>query len=335
MTVALLLDPSFRTAAMLIDAFRASMPETPVQLVDDIDDLHAVQVAIVRGVDPGDLHRFPNLKFIQCIWAGVDKLLTDPSFPRSIPLARTVDPAMADAMAATALAHVLDIALHHHGYREKQSRCAWEPQHGPDPSDSHARHSIEPRHAKPMAAQTVAILGLGSLGRRCAEYITFTGAQVIGVRSTRSAIDQPNQGDALKLTITADLHDAVSQADIVLNLLPLTDDTHGILSAPLFGSCKPGAALINLGRGQHLVEQDLVDALDNGQLGRAVLDVFTTEPLPAEHPLWLHPKVTITPHVAAETDPSTAGTVIAANIRAVQAGRWGQVTGLVDLTKGY
>jgi glyoxylate/hydroxypyruvate reductase len=301
---------------MWLDAFRVSMPEVRVQLLGEIDDPSAVKVAIVRGVDPGELHRFPNLKFIQCMWAGVDKLLADPTFPRSIPLARTVDPAMADAMAATALAHVLDIALHHHTYRETQSRSAW-----------------APLHAKPMAAYTVAILGLGSLGRRCAEYICFTGARVIGVRRGRSVV---NDADASSpISITTDIRFAVSRANIVLNLLPLTSDTHGILDASLFAGCKPGAALINLGRGQHVVDSDLLDALDSGQLRRAVLDVFANEPLPAEDPLWAHPLVTITPHVAAETDPTTAAPVIAANIRAALEGRWDLVTGSVDQSKGY
>ncbi len=316
MSVALLLDPTFRTTGMWIDALRAAMPDEELVLSGDVTDGHAadaVDVALVRGIDPGDLGRFRRLQLIHCLWAGVDRLIGDPAVPTRVPLARTVDPAMADQMAATALAHVLDICLLHHDYREKQARAAW-----------------EPRHAKPMATKTVAILGFGSLGRRCAEYIAVTGAKVIGVRSIRTAA-----ADHAPWTTTANVADAVAIADVVVSLLPLTDETRGMLNAALFARFRRGAALINLGRGNHVVEADLLAALAEGQLRRVVLDVFAQEPLPEEHPFWRHPQVTVTPHVAAETDPSTAATVIAANIRALRAGRTDAITGLVDRARGY
>lgn len=301
---------------MWVDALRAAMPEEDVAVASDLTEkqaVDAIDVALVRGIDPGDLGRFRRLRFIQCLWAGVDRLLTDPSMPTGVPLARTVDPAMADQMAATALAHVLDICLLHHDYREKQARAAW-----------------EPRHAKSMATKTVAILGFGSLGRRCAEYIAVTGATVIGVRSIRTTA-----ADHAPWTTTANVAEAVAIADVVLNLLPLTDETAGVLHAGLFVRFRRGAALVNLGRGRHVVDSDLLAALAEGQLRRAVLDVFAEEPLPGDHPFWRHPQVTLTPHVAAETDPATAATVIAANIRAFRAGRTDRITGLVDRDRGY
>jgi glyoxylate/hydroxypyruvate reductase len=312
-TVALLLEPSLRTTQMWLDALRAQCPDEHISLIDDIPDATSIDVAIVRGADPGDLRRFPNLGLIQCLWAGVDKLMADPTIPVGIPLARTVDPAMADQMAATALAHVLDVALHHHRYRANQSELVW-----------------QPKHAKPMHTKTVAILGFGTLGRRCAEYLAFVGAQVIGLRSTRTTAD-----DHLPWTTTTDLNEAVASADIVINLLPLTTDTAGVLDANLFGACQRGLALINLGRGQHLVESDLLDALASGQLSRAILDVFAIEPLPTTHQFWRHPNITVTPHVAAETDPHTAAAVIASNLRSFRAGRFDEMTGLVDRAKGY
>ncbi len=301
MTVALLLEREFRTSLLWLDALRACLPDEEVVLVDEVTDRNAVDIAIVRGVDPGNLHEFPNLKFIHCLWAGVDKLLDDPTVPSGLPLARTVDPAMADQMAASCLAHVLDICLHHHEYRAQQMRGEWVPLHAP-----------------PLHSQTVAILGFGTLGRRCAEYLRFVGANIIEVRST-----------------TANLFEAISPANVVVNLLPLTDQTAGRLNAELFSVLQRGAALVNLGRGAHLVEADLISALDSGQLSRAVLDVFEREPLPIGHPFWAHPSITITPHVAAETDPSTAAPIIAANIRAFQSGNAGGVTGLVDRARGY
>ena len=121
--------------------------------------------------------------------------------------------------------------------------------------------------------------------------------------------------------------------DIVVNLLPLTAATKGFLAAPLFSRMKPGAALVNLARGAHLVEADLLAALDDGRLSHAVLDVFETEPLPAGHPFWSHPKVTVMPHVAAITDPASASIRIAANIRRFRAGE--PLEGAVSLDAGY
>ncbi len=301
---------------MWVDALRAAMPDEDVAVASDLTDeqaVDAIDVALVPGIDPGDLGRFRGLRFVHCLWAGVDRLLTDPSVPTGLPLARTVDPAMADQMAATALAHVLDICLLHHDYREKQARAAW-----------------EPRHAKSMATKTVAILGFGFLGRRCAEYIAVTGATVIGVRTIRTTA-----ADHAPWTTTANIADAVAIADVVLNLLPLTDETAGVLNTGLFVKFRRGAALVNLGRGRHVVESDLLAALTEGQLRRAVLDVFAEEPLPGDHPFWRHPQVTVTPHVAAQTDPATAATVIAANVRSFRAGRTDQITGLVDRARGY
>lgn len=304
MTIALLLDPSMRSSQSWIDALQTSIPEEPVLWFDDVPDPRSIDIAIVRGVDPGDLSKLVNLQFIQCLWAGIDKLLSDPLVPSRVPLARTVDPAMADQMAASCLAHVLDVCLLHDRYREQQSRSLWQPGHAPS-----------------ISARTIAILGFGTLGRRCAEYLQFAGANVVGVRSHRSG--------------TESITEAVANADVVVNLLPLTDDTVGILNSTMFAACRTGASLINLGRGAHLVEADLLDALARGHLSRAVLDVFHTEPLPTEHPFWQHPNITVTPHVAAETDPTTAAPVIAANIRAFRRGRPDQITGLVDRSKGY
>ncbi len=301
MTVALLLEPSFRTAEMWLHELRTAMPDETVVLVAETDPA-AVAVTIVRGMDPGNLHEFPNLGLIHCMWAGVDKLIGHPDVPVHVPLVRTVDPAMADQMAASAVAHVLDVATGHHNYRASQAKSEW-----------------KPRHAKPMSTHTVAILGFGTLGRRCAELLEVFGFKIRGW--SRSS------GDSLSEVLAA--------SDIVINLLPLTDDTVAILNASTFANMQAGTALINLARGAHVVDADLIAALNSGHLSRAVLDVFHEEPLPIGHPFWTHPLVTVTPHVAAETDPRTAAGVIASNVAAFRAGRLDEVVGLVDRTRGY
>jgi glyoxylate/hydroxypyruvate reductase A len=126
---------------------------------------------------------------------------------------------------------------------------------------------------------------------------------------------------------------ALPQARVLINLLPLTDHTRGLLDARLFGSLPRGAAVVNLARGAHLVDVDLLAALDAGQIGHAVLDVFATEPLPAGHPYWHHPAVTVLPHAAAMTDARSAAAVVARNIEALAAGR--PLADLVARCAGY
>ena len=125
----------------------------------------------------------------------------------------------------------------------------------------------------------------------------------------------------------------LARAHIVVNLLPLTPATRGLFDARLFARCRRGASLVNLARGAHVVDADLLGALDSGHLHHAVLDVFQTEPLPADHPFWSHPRVTVLPHAAAQTDPRSAAAVAAANVRALRAGR--PIAHEVDRARGY
>jgi glyoxylate/hydroxypyruvate reductase A len=125
----------------------------------------------------------------------------------------------------------------------------------------------------------------------------------------------------------------LARSEILVSLLPMTAETEGILNAALFSRLPRGAAIVNAGRGRHLVEADLLAALDSGQLSAAALDVFQEEPLPPAHPFWRHKRIVVTPHVAAETNPPTASPIIAAAIRDFEAGR--PVTNLIDPARGY
>jgi glyoxylate/hydroxypyruvate reductase len=300
-TVALFLPPHFRTTELWLAELQRSLPAEHIELAELITDPALVDVALVRGADPGPLANYANLQFVHCLWAGVEQLLNHPDLPADLPLARLVDPAMADHMAASVVAHVLDITLGHDRYRGQQREQVWEPHHLPTPS-----------------RLTVGILGLGELGRRCAELLTALRFTLIGsTRSQRSP------------------HEVAAGADIVVNLLPLTDTTTGLLNAEFFAAMRPGASLINVARGGHVIEADLLAALNSGHLHRAVLDVCAVEPLPQADPLWMHPSVTITPHVAANTDLVTAAPIIAANVTAFRSGRLAAITGMVDRTRGY
>lgn len=258
----------------------------------------AADIAVVANPAPNQLVNMPALQFIQSAWAGVDGLLTDPTLPQ-VPLSRLIDPDLAQAMAESVTAHVLAIHRQFPLYRAQQAAGIWA------------------QHFQPAARTCrVGLLGYGEMGKATGKMLSNIGFPV--ATWTRSG---------------GDLDALLAQSDIVVSLLPLTPETRGVLNAGLFARMRPGAAIISAGRGGHLVEADLLTALEGGQIGHAVLDVFGVEPLPADHPFWRHPKVTITPHVAAVTDPANSAALIAANIRRFRAGQ--PVVGLVARDAGY
>ena len=283
------------------------------RLVRDRRDLPLsnIDVALVANPPPGSLRDLPGLRLIQSLWAGVDRLLVDPSVPATVPLARMVDPAMNEAMAQTALWAALSLQRGFFGYAAQQRAGVWRPQPW--------RRADE---------TTVAVLGLGQMGRTAALRLLQHGYRVLGwSRGTASAEGVPVHCGA------AALPPLLAQAQIVVNLLPLTPATHGLFNAQTLAQLPRGASLVNLARGAHVVEADLLAALDRGHLHHAVLDVFATEPLPPAHAFWSHPSVTVLPHVAAPTDPRSAAPIAARNVQALRDGR--PLEHLVDRTRGY
>lgn len=271
----------------------------------------AIDVAIVANPPPGALADLPGLKLVQSLWAGVETLLADPKLPAGVPLARMVDPAMNSAMAETALWAVLSLQRDHIDYARQQRERVWL------------------QHPQRTAGETtVAVLGLGQMGRAVALRLARNGYRVVGWSAHPAHIDgvETRHGGAM-------LADVLGAASIAVNLLPLTPATRGLFDARVLALLPQGASFVNLARGAHVVEADLLAALDSGSLRHAVLDVFATEPLPAAHPFWGHPKVTLLPHVAAQTDPRSAAAVAAANVAALHAGR--PLQHLVDRSRGY
>jgi glyoxylate/hydroxypyruvate reductase len=272
---------------------------------------HDIDVALVANPPPGSLRDLPGLRLIQSLWAGVDRLLDDASVPMHVPLARMVDPAMNESMAQSALWAVISLQRGFFGYAAQQRAAVWR-QHAPKRADE----------------LTVAVLGLGEMGRAVAQRIAQYGCRVLGWSRSAVAIDGVHASSG-----EASLAQALAQAQIVINLLPLTPATRGLFDAAAFAQMPRGASLVNLARGAHVVEADLLAALDNGQLHHAVLDVFATEPLPSGHRFWSHPSVTVLPHVAAPTDPRSAVAVVARSIATLREGRL--PSNLVDRTRGY
>ncbi|HEY9065924.1 MAG TPA: glyoxylate/hydroxypyruvate reductase A [Burkholderiaceae bacterium] len=271
-----------------------------------------ITIALVANPPHGALADLPDLGLVQSLWAGVDKLLADPTVPRNVPLARMVDPAMNEAMAETALWAVLSLHRDHFAYARAQREQRWQP--------------LPQRRADEVR---VAVLGLGQMGRACARRLARNGYPVAGWSTRATEIDD----GVVTHAGAAALPQVLGEADIVVNLLPLTDATRGLFNADTFARMPRGAALVNLARGGHVVEADLLAALDSRQLGHAVLDVFDTEPLPSVHPFWRHPAITVLPHVAAQTDPRSAAAIAARNVSAWREGR--PLENLVDRSRGY
>ncbi len=258
-----------------------------------------VSVAVVANPPPGGLAPFRRLRLIQSLWAGVDRLLADATLPSDVPIARMVDPAMSAAMAETVLWATLALHRGFFAYQQRQRGGEWR-QH-------------RQRRADEVA---VLVLGRGEMGRAVAARLRPQGYPV-------SAWGR--DGGPLAPLLAAH--------EVVINLLPLTASTRSLLDARFFAAMRAGAAIVNFGRGGHVVDDDLLAALDSGHLRHAVLDVFRTEPLPPSHRFWAHPRVTMLPHAAALTDHRSAAAVVAANLRALRDGR--PVAHLVDHVRGY
>lgn len=277
----------------------------------DWGDASEVDFVIVGGKAPGDLRRFGSLRAIQSTWAGVNHLLTDPGLPPERPLARMVDRGLTVSMTEYVVMHALDQARRGPELRAAQRARQWLdlPQ-------------------RPLRDIRVAILGLGTLGADAAFQLRDLG---FAMRSwSRSSKYVP--GIATFAGIEA-LPECLENVEILICLLPLTDETRGILNAKIFAHLKRGASLIHAARGAHLVEADLLQALADGRLSHAVVDVFATEPLPPEHPFWKHPAITVTPHVAAITRPGTGAEDIVANYGRARRGE--TLINQVDRSQGY
>jgi len=296
------------------DVLAAALPQHRLVLSADEADGAGIEVAVVANPPSGALRGLPALRLIQSLWAGVDRLLADVSIPADVPIARMVDPALASAMAETALWAVLSLHRGFFAYQQRQRRTLWQ------------------QHAQRRADEIgITLLGLGAMGRACANALGRQGYRVTAW--TRGASPSPaidgvtciHGGEALRQRLPA--------SNIVVNLLPLTADTTGLLNADLFAAMPRHGAVVNLGRGAHVVDADLLHALDAGHLRHAVLDVFTVEPLPATHPYWAHERVTLLPHAAALTDPRSAAQVVADNVQALCQGR--SIAYRVDRARGY
>jgi len=287
------------------------LPEYEIRYWPEIGDRSSIHYALVWHPEPGMLATLPNLKMIFGLGAGIDHLLRDPDLARHLPIVRLVDPYMTDAMSEYVALSVLRLHRQDLDYLGQQREAVW--------------RELEQKNA---AERPVGILGFGTLGQDSGRKLRALGFDVAGwSRSEKSVPGFATFAGADGLDILQ------RRSEIVVCLLPLTPETRGILNASSFARMPSGAGLVNAGRGGHLVEADLLAALDSGQVSGAVLDVFDDEPLPPTHPFWRHPRIIVTPHVAAETHPPTAAPLVREAIRQCEAGL--PIANRVDLARGY
>jgi len=285
--------------------------ELDIRVWPEIGDPADIDYALVWRPEPGLLAALPNLKLILSLGAGVDHLLGDPQLPRHLPIVRLVDPHMTAAMSEYVVLQVLRLHRRDLDYRAQQEARDW--------------RELDQKNA---ADRRVGILGFGELGQDAAHKLKALGFDVAGwSRSAKTAAGIATYAGA------AGFPPLLARSEILVCLLPLTPETEGILNARSLALLPQGAALVNAARGAHLVEEDLLAALASGQVSAAVLDVFADEPLPLGHPFWHHPRIVVTPHVAAFTNPATAAPIILDNIRRFEEGR--PLLNRVDPARGY
>ncbi len=289
----------------------AADPNIDLRFWPDVGRVEDIEYALVWLPEPGDMQRYPNLKVIFNLGAGVDKLLADKTLPYHIPIVRLVDPGLTSGMTEYVLLHTL---RHHRGQHVL---------------DRQQKDRVWRQKLFPLARnRKVGIMGLGVLGTDAAAKLVALDFDVAGWSRRHKSlpgVTSYHGEEGLKAFL--------ARTEILVCLLPLTAETRGILNAKLLAQLPQGACLINAARGGHLVDADLIAALDSGHIAHATLDVFHQEPLPADHPFWVHPKITVTPHVASLTQPETAIPVVLDGIRRHKAGL--PIPNTVDLKKGY
>jgi glyoxylate/hydroxypyruvate reductase A len=270
-----------------------------------------IDYALVWKPPPGMLKSLPRLKAILSLGAGVDHIFSDTELPRGVPITRMLDAGLAVQMSEYALYGVLHFHRHMDRYAAQQRSGEW-----------------RQLPAVPPQQRTVGVLGLGVLGADFARKAAALGFRVLGWSRSQREIAGVETFHG-----PAGFEPFLARSEVLANFLPLTRETEGILNARSFARMPRGAFLINIARGAHLVEPELLAALDSGRLGGAMLDVFAREPLPADHPFWRHPRILVTPHIAGQAIAEMMVEQVVANIRRIERGQ--APLGLVDPEEGY
>ena len=292
------------------DTFKDQLPHLQIRFWPDVGGLTDIEYLAFMHPDFDQLPAFPNLKAMFSRAAGVDSFIRHPRLPK-VPLGKVEPPGGDPMMTEYVIMHVLRFHRDMPAYQTAQANREWR----------------KAPIARPEQRR-IGFLGFGMMARAPALVLKSLGFKVSAwVRSPRETAEVP------MFHGQDQLEPFLNQTDIAVCLLPLTAETEGIFCARTFAMMPKGAMLVNVGRGKHVVDQDLIAALDSGQLSYAALDALWPEPLPPESPLWLHPKITLMPHVARRPTVSQLVTEMIANIRSLESG--GSLLQEIDTKMGY
>ena len=291
-----------------IAALQHHHPDLDLQIFPHIDRPEDVEMALLWQHPPGYLKNFPNLKLISSLGAGVDHILSDPAVGDELPIVRIVDEKLRWSMTNYVIMGVLNFHRQLVRYQEDQKKKVWD-------------------MSNPEIPTRVGVMGVGALGGDVLDKLNGLGFEVVGFgfsekNEFRYSYYPKNQ-----------LAEFLSKVNVLVCLLPLTPETEGILNLSLFRKCKKGTFLINVARGKHLIEEDLLVALEEGFISGALLDVYRTEPLPESHPFWNEKRIQLTPHIASVTNPLAAAPQIIENYKRLIASL--PLLNLVNRTRGY
>ncbi|MBU2864627.1 glyoxylate/hydroxypyruvate reductase A [Reinekea forsetii] len=289
-----------------------AMPDENIIAFEQLTEQQKLEceIAIVANPDPKDIAQLPNLIWLHSLWAGVEKLVA--AFKNSsLNIVRLIDPNLTNAMSEAVLTWTLYLHRDMPHYIAAQKKCKWQSKPYTLPNE-----------------RTVGVLGLGELGKSAAERLAENNFNVLGwSRSQKNVpgVTTFHGQDGLNQVLTA--------SDILVILVPLTENTHNLINSKRIALMKPSSSIINFARGAIIETDSLLDALNKNKLNHAVLDVFEQEPLPDQSSLWQHEKITVLPHISAQTNPKSASEIVAKNIRTYR--ETNTVPPTVNLKVGY
>lgn len=307
--MAILIDSVSKNLNPWLMAFKSYDDQEEICCFDDAVDLKKITTAVVWNHRSGLFRLLPNLKLIASLGAGVDHIMNDPDIPDDTLITRVVGHGLSGPMSNFCIGAILHHQRQFDKYLIDKSNKIWD------------------QELNPERGMNVGIMGMGALGTDLAQKLVYLGFKVFGLSKSRKKISN------VVSYLDSELDVFLRKINILVVMLPATDSTRGILSKKLFDKLNKGTYLINVARGHHQVNEDIIDAIEERQLSGAFLDVFPEEPLQKRSPLWNHPKIMITPHIAVVTKINEAVPQIIASHRKVMAGELPEI--LVDRIKGY
>ncbi|ARS34552.1 2-hydroxyacid dehydrogenase [Pontibacter actiniarum] len=294
-----------------VEALKEKRPDLDLRIHPDTGNHQDVAFALAWNHPIGAFQEYPNLKCISSMGAGVDHILKDPNIPEQVTVTRIIDENLTQDMGEFVAAQVLSYTRTLQEYKAQQAEQTWQP--------------LPYKRAKEVR---VGVMGLGKLGAHVAKVLTALGFQVSGWAKSEKKLDE-----VAVYTGQEAFDGFLAEAEVLVCLLPLTEETKGILNKDTLAKLPQGAYVINVARGEHVVEEDLLEMLDKGHLSGAALDVFEQEPLPQGHPFWKHPRVFVTPHMASKTDPASVVPQVLENYDRLKSGK--PLQNIVSSQKGY